>query len=76
MKKIVVSWKSRDLTIFGKITIIKTLAISKLTFVAQNLTIPDSIIKLVNKIIVQFIWGEKILLYENLCINPSMKQTC
>ena len=43
-KKILVSWQSRDLTIFGKITIIKTLAIRKLTFVAQNLTIPDSII--------------------------------
>ena len=35
MKKTLVLWKSRDLTIFGIITIIKTLAISKLTFVAQ-----------------------------------------
>ena len=78
MKKTLVSWKSRDLTIFGKITIIKTLAISKLTFVAQNLTIPDSIIKEINKILFQFTWGQKVLLYENLCINPSMKveQTC
>ena len=49
MKKIIVSWKSKDLTIFGKITIVKTLAISKLTFVAQNLTIPDLIIKQINK---------------------------
>ena len=58
MKKTLVSWKSRDLTIFGKITITKTLAISKLiTFGAQNLTIPASIIKLINETLFQFIWG-------------------
>ena len=59
MKKTLVSWKSRDLTIFSKITKIKTLAISKLTFVAQNLTIPDSIIKQINKTLFQFIWVKK-----------------
>ena len=70
MKKTLVSWKSRDLTIFGKITIIKTLAISKLIFVAQNLTIPDLIIKQINKTLFQFIWGKKDFIVRKLMYKP------
>ena len=70
MKETLVSWKSRDLTIFGKITNIKTLALSKLTFVAQNLIIPDSIIKQINKNIFQFIWGKKYFIVRKLMYKP------
>ena len=70
MKKTLVSWKSRNLTIFGIITIIKTVAISKLTFVAQNLTIPDSIIKQINRTLVQFIWGKIYFIVRKLMYKP------
>jgi len=39
-------WSSRDLTLYGKINIVKSLALSKLTFVAAVLPIPDDFIKI------------------------------
>ena len=44
---------------------ILSLALSKLTFVALVLLIPDDFIKSVNKQIVEFIWSEK---------NPKIKR--
>ena len=38
-------WSSRDLTLHGKINIVKSLALSKLTFVATVLPISDDFIK-------------------------------
>ena len=52
-------WSSRDLTLDGKINIVKSLALSKLTFVAAVLPIPDDFTKSVNKQIVEFIWSQK-----------------
>ena len=44
-------WSSRDLTLYGKINIVKSLALSKLTFVASVLPIPDDFIKvLINRL--------------------------
>ena len=48
-------WSSRDLTLYGKINIVKSLALSKLTFVAAVPPIPGNFIKNVNKQIVKFI---------------------
>ena len=59
-------WSSRDLTLYGKINIVKSLALSKLTFVAAVPPIPDNFIKSVNKQIVEFIWSQK---------NPKIKKT-
>ena len=39
--------------------IVKSLALSELTFVATVLPIPDNFIKSVNKQIVEFIWSQK-----------------
>lgn len=59
-------WSSRDLTLYGKINIVKSLALSKLTFVSAVLPIPENFIKSVNKQIVDFIWSHK---------NPKIKKT-
>ena len=59
-------WSSRDLTLYGKINIVKSLALSKLFFVAAVLPIPDDFIKNVNKQVVEFIWNHK---------NPKIKKT-
>ena len=59
VENVLKSWKSRDLTIFGKITIIKTLALSQLNYIAQNTCIPVDIINRLNKILFKFIWGKR-----------------
>ena len=41
MEDTIEKWKRRDLTILGKITVIKTLIISKITYIATNCVIPD-----------------------------------
>ena len=52
-------WKKRELSIFGKILIIKTLAISKITFLLLNLIPPNDIIKKIKTLLFNFIWGKR-----------------
>ena len=59
LKKILNIWSSRDISIYGKINIVKTLALSKLTFVCSVLDTPESFAEEVNKIIFSFIWKYK-----------------
>ena len=59
LKKILNIWSSRDISIYGKINIVKTLALSKLTFVCSVLDTPDGFTEEVNKIIFKFIWKYK-----------------
>ena len=49
-------WKTRKLTFYGKVTIIKTLGISQILYNAACIKVPDSIIKKVDKIIYNFLW--------------------
>ena len=58
-------WSSRDLSLYGKINILKSLALSKLTFVAAVLPIPDDFVASVKQI-VEIIWTRK---------NPKIKKT-
>ena len=59
LKKILNIWSSRDISIYGKINIVKTLALSKLNFVCSVLDTPESFTEEVNKIIFKFIWKYK-----------------
>ena len=59
-EKILDSWRSRRLTIFGKCQIINSLIVSKLLYVATILENPNQdIVKKVNKIIFSFLWGKR-----------------
>ena len=53
------NWSKRDLTILGKIKIIRTLLLPKLTFTATNSTLPTDIVKIINTHLYQFIWGKR-----------------
>ena len=53
------SWKKRNISLYGKINITKTLALSKLTFNASVLCIPDNFAEKVDKITFKFIWDNK-----------------
>ena len=51
------AWRMRNLTLQGKITIFKTLAISKIVHLVLVLPVPSSVIKELNKIQQNFIWS-------------------
>ena len=48
----------RNLTMVGKILITKSLlSSSQLTYISSVLTLPEHVIKDINKILFQFVWG-------------------
>jgi len=57
--KCLAMWKWRNLSIAGKVTIFKTLAISKVVYVAFLSTIPESILQKLSDIQKDFIWNGK-----------------
>ena len=52
-------WKARDLTLRGKVLIIKSLGISKFQYLSSLVTIPKHVVKEVDKILYEFIWNGK-----------------
>ena len=51
--------EKRNLTLCGKVCVIKSLAISKITYVAMCLAVPDGIIKQVDHTIFRFLWRKR-----------------
>ena len=66
LKKILNIWSSRDISIYGRVNRVKTLAISKLTFICSVLFTPKGFTEEVNNIIFDYIWKYK---------NPKLKKT-
>jgi len=56
----VIVWSRRDLSIYGKINIVKTLALSKLLFISSIMEIPKHFATEVHKIVYDFIWKQKL----------------
>ena len=52
-------WLSRDLTIYGKSLIVKTLGISQLVYVSSMLTVPKTVIRTVQETLFAFLWNNK-----------------
>ena len=70
LEKLLGVWKRRNLTIFGKCTIINTLAISKILHNASILQNPDNeYFKNVSKIIYNFIWKKRDRIKRNTLIG-------
>ena len=59
MKQHLDLWKMRKLSIFGKVLIVKTFVVSNFSFLATVVHIPTEIVKRINNIIFEFIWGGK-----------------
>ena len=57
LERLLQKWKCRDLTFFGKITIIKCLGLSKFTFLATNCPMPGGIKSKIEKILYKFLWN-------------------
>lgn len=59
LEKCLIVWSSRDLTLFGKITTIKSLALSKIIFISSVLSVPTGFVDQVNKSVFNFICNQK-----------------
>ena len=60
IQKMIYMWKQRDLSLTGKVLIIKALAMSQILYLANLLPFPDDKIKQVEDILYEFIWNGKI----------------
>ena len=61
-------WSQRDLSLYGKITIAKTLELSKLIFVSACIHTPPHYIDIINRLITDFVWQLTRLLERRLAI--------
>ena len=59
LQKILQVWGMRFLSLYGKIIIFKSLAFSKIIYIASMATVPADIIKLLENIHKDFIWDKK-----------------
>ena len=59
MKDLLNIWLSRNLSLKGKITVLKSLALPKLLYVSSNAPIPLDVIKEAENIITNFLWDYK-----------------
>ena len=60
MEKLLSAWSRRSITSFGKITVIKTLVISKITHLFTNLPDPDEkFLQDLNLLLYKFLWDGK-----------------
>ena len=59
VRRILNIWSSRDISIYGRINVVKTTAISKLTFVCSMLNTPDKFANEVKKLIFDYVWKHK-----------------
>ena len=50
-------WKPRNLTIKGKITVIKSIILPQLLYISSNLGVPEYFVKKVNTLVYHFLWG-------------------
>ena len=57
IKRILDSWKGRYLTYKGKIVILKTFILSRLVYTAQVIACPLSVLKRIDKLMFEFLWG-------------------
>ena len=60
MRKSILHWKRRNLTVLGKITVVKTILLSKFTYLLLSIPSSAIFIKNLESIIFEFIWNGKI----------------
>lgn len=69
LEKVLNLWKSRNLTLFGKVCIIKTLAIPKILHSLTNTRIPTDIACKINRLVYSFIWNKTERIKRNTLIG-------
>ena len=59
IKRIINAWEKRNLSIAGKVCIIKTFLISQFVYIMQALVVPYPFLTQVNRILFRFLWCKK-----------------
>ena len=74
MENVLKLWRFRNLTLEGKITIFKTLVISKIVFLLHVMIISTEIIISIEKMQKEFLWNGKCpkIKHQNICSNYEM----
>ena len=57
IKKLLNVWSSRGLSIYGKLTIIKSLVIPKFVYLASLMSTPNNVIVELNRLLYKFLWN-------------------
>ena len=66
IKRLLGWWKERDLSITGKVHLLKTYALSKLNYVSSLIVVPGWVISEVDKISFEFLWKGKDRIKRNI----------
>ena len=59
MKRIIIQWSRRNLSIIGKILVAKTFIISQFIYTMQAVGLPEDILTEINRILFTFIWKKR-----------------
>ncbi len=69
-------WLSQNLSLNGKVTILKSLALPKIQFPASSLLITSDIIQETNNVVSKFLWNHKrSKVNKNVIIQTSVPHT-
>ena len=52
-------WEKRDLSIMGKVIIVKTFLLSQFNYVLQALFLPEDVLRTINTIVFRFLWKKQ-----------------
>ena len=73
MKNVLNLWRTRNLTLYGRITILKSHALSKLVYNTSVLTFPLQFAASVKTAISEFVWNTKPKIKHTTMISPKIK---
>lgn len=73
LQKTLDSWSKRNLTIFGRVTVLKCLALSQIIHLSIVDSIPTKFMKSLNTIVFRFIWNKKVEKIKRCTLTESYK---
>lgn len=59
IKRLICAWEKRNLSIVGKICIVKTFLISQFVYIMQAFVLPDCVLNEVNTLLFRFLWRKR-----------------
>lgn len=72
LKAVLAVWKKRDMSLYGRASVLKRFALSKVYYAAHVFTMPQYVVKQFEKEIWSFVWKERQpLVKRGVCISPT-----
>ncbi len=59
VKRIIKSWEKRDLSLIGKIHVIKTFLLSQFIYLMQSISLPEVVLTQINTTLFKFVWKKR-----------------